>query len=119
MPKISTHVGISFLLLLGSSVGGYFFLKEVDPANAVYWQMAAVYFLAFVFIYALTSLWGLLFRSMFGRGGFYLIRTTQRQAILLGFLGVGGLVLQSMSFFTLWTAIPLFIIFLLIEMYVK
>src|SRR3989338_6375029 len=119
MSKISTHLTLALILFLFGSACGFFFLKVIDPDTASAYRLAILYAIIFILIYSGAVLLGYFMRIIFFRNGvhFDFLRSSERQGILLGLLGVSSLILSSYSFLNLWSIIPLIFVFFMFELY--
>ena len=116
--RVSVHIGLQFILFLASTVAGYFILKSVNPFEASAREFALFYLTFFLWIFSAASVFGFGARYAFeGAPLKYLIRPSLRQGMLLGILGVIALSLQGAAILTMWPALLLIAIFILIELY--
>lgn len=121
MASHSTHIWVAFFLILVVTVILGVFLGSVSPASAKVWQFGLVYCLVFLWIYSFALIAGYGLRVLFWKKilGQDFMQAARRQALLLGFLGVFVLLLEAVGLFNLKTAVPLVIIFALIELYAQ
>lgn len=121
MSKQVVHILFVFFLLALATVFGIWFLGSISPEDATIEQFGILYFLIFLGIFSSATIFGYVFRKIFWRSSNYseLLRSSERQAVLLGFLGVTALILQSASILNFPIAILLLLIFTLIEFYAR
>lgn len=119
MAKISSHILLSGLLFAASVIGAGFVFAFTSPAAAGPWLFGLAYLLIFAGIASLAALAGYSFRLVFWRQGvrYEFIKSAERQGVLLGIFAVILVLLSRAEFLNLRTAIPLTIVFLLIELY--
>lgn len=92
---------MAVFLLVISVIAGAAILKYVDPATARIWHLAIFYAALFGAVSSLAKGMGFNFR----------------RAILLALLAVTALIFQTASILTLWNAILILAVFILIELY--
>lgn len=121
MARVSTHLILAVVVLMFAASSGYLFLYYTSPQSVKLWQLSLWYLAVFLTVASLSLFLGYSLRTLFWRQGsrYEFLKSAQRQAILLGFLGVIALIFQAAKVLNLWTSILLFVIFLLIELYAQ
>lgn len=112
--------GWLFSAVLGG-VGIGLLTTRFSPQDGKFWLLPAIYTALFFLIYGLAALGGFGLRSMFRKkaGRNELSRTASRQGVLFGVMSVAILMLLAANFFNWWSAGLLFLIFVLLELYVR
>ena len=110
--------------LLSAVIGGVglgIVATRFSPQDGQFWVMPAIYVSAFFLFYGLAALGGYWVRRVFWKntGRNEQLRTASRQGVLLGLMGVAILMLLAANFFNWWSAGLLFLIFVLLELYVR
>jgi len=121
MAKPVTHMFLAFGAVVIAAAGLAYVILGFAPDKGGAWPLAAVYILVFTGSYGAALFAGYAVRITLWRGAVRsdLVRASNRQAVLIGFLTVAILMLQAGKVFNLWSAGLLFLIFVLLELYIQ
>jgi hypothetical protein len=119
MLKPRVHIFSMLILLIAACFSGFFFMRGTDPFTASAQEILFVYLFLFVTIFSAATILGFFFRMVLWKSGsrFEILRSSRKQAALLGLLAVILLFLQTREILSIWTGVLLILAFALFEFY--
>lgn len=119
--KTTLQIYLMLIVLIASAVVGVLFMNAVDPFQSGLIEILVFYALVWLFIFCLSTILGFYIRIFTNRNNtkYLSLVNSRRQGILFSFFLIILLFLQSQEWLSLLTAIPLILIFILIEIYLQ
>lgn len=119
MTRLAMHFGGNLILLFSGFLGGAWIILNTAPQEVKLWQLVLLYFSIFLLIFNLAFFFGYALRKILWKRTFVAgaLGAARRQGLLLALLAITALILQAADFLSYKTAIPLVLIFLILELY--
>ena len=119
--KVVSQIILLLIAFLVTSAGVIFLMTNVSPESAGFTNLLILYLLILGSISSLMTLIGYYFRKRLWRKSsqYVFMHTSRRQGFFFGLFVVALLLLRTNALLSIWTAVSLFIIFALLELYAQ